>query len=334
MRAHRIVPIALLSLLATACRASPGAAPTTGAATTGAASGATTTATASASSPVAAAECAPARPARPSHRPREFEFGGVAREYLLALPRGYDGVRRHPLLLNFHGFSGSKERHEANTGLGAAGSARGYVVVTPDALGEPREWNIFGAAGAADDYAFVDALVAHLTRALCIDRHRVYAAGHSNGSAFAGFLACRRPFRFAAVAMVSAAVPAGCPDGVAPAVVAIHGTADPQVPYRGGTVGGSTVAVPPVRDVVAGYAERYGCDLPGEQGRAAPGVRRLRSRGCAGGSEVLLYTVVGGGHEWPGGATARGVPAADRVPGSTFPASERILDFFDRHPSA
>ena len=42
---------------------------------------------------------------------------------------------------------------------------------------------------------------------LCIDRARIYATGHSAGSAFAGFLVCTKPSRYAAVAMVSATVP-------------------------------------------------------------------------------------------------------------------------------
>ena len=53
----------------------------------------------------------------------------------------------------------------------------GYVVVTPDALGEPRDWNYFGNPARTDDFGFVDALVANLSERLCIDADRIFNAG-------------------------------------------------------------------------------------------------------------------------------------------------------------
>jgi polyhydroxybutyrate depolymerase len=264
------------------------------------------------------ADCDPARTVEVApHQPQSFSFGGAERSYLLALPDGYDGSVAAPLLLNFHGFSNNKEGFEAVTGVAAEGRQRGYVVVTADALGEPQEWNMFGDPARADDFAFVDALVADLSQRLCIDESRVYAAGHSNGSAFTGFLACKEPYRFAAVAMVSAFVPSGCPvDDVAPSVMAVHGTDDPAVPYEGGTVGGSAIGYPATLDTFAAYAEAYDCD-PVTQDQPEPTVERRLLTGCAHDSEVVLYTEVGGTHDWP---TAPG-----------FSATDAILDFFDDH---
>jgi polyhydroxybutyrate depolymerase len=261
------------------------------------------------------------RPARPSDvapdAPQTFSFGGAERSYLLALPDGYDGARAVPLVLAFHGFASSKETIDAVTHMAAEGSGRGYAVVTPDALGDPQEWNMFGDPARTDDFAFVDALVADLGERLCLDRERIYAAGHSNGSAFTGFLACKEPYRFAAVAMVAAFVPTTCPvEEVAPSVVAVHGTADPAVPYAGGTVGGSAIGYPPTLETLAGYGDAYGCDPVVEDQPAADLERRVLS-GCAHGSEVVLYTVIDGTHDWP---TAPG-----------FVATDAILDFFDDH---
>jgi polyhydroxybutyrate depolymerase len=275
----------------------------------------------------APADCDPARPAASAEGPQTFSFDGGVRAYLLALPDDYDGTTAHPLVFSFHGFSSNKEGQNAYAALADQGTARGYVVVTPDALGDPRDWNYFGNPARADDFGFVDALVADLSDRLCIDADRIYAAGHSAGSAFTGFLQCRPPYRFAAVAMVAAFIPTTCRvDQATPSVVAFHGTADPDVPYDGGSVGGGSTGIPPVLETLEQYADAYGCERPATEGEPAAGVETATLTGCAGGSEVVLYTIVGGTHEWPGNASQ-----ADATGAQAYPATDTILDFFDAH---
>lgn len=257
--------------------------------------------------------------------------GGVDRSYLIALPEDYSGARAYPLVVNFHGHGGNKEKQEANTAMGRTGSARGYVVVTPDGLGTPANWNWRGSAGLADDFGFVHALLTELRHQLCIDPQRVYATGHSNGSAFAAMLTCRAPYEFVAVAMVSATTPALCPAGVTPAVLAIHGTADPGVPYNGGQNSlGRKTPLPAAPRIVEGYARRYHCGPAPSHDHPAPGVDRTSYAKCDHGADVVLDGVVGGTHPWPGGAAAAADPA-DSAAGRTFKATEAILDFFDAH---
>jgi polyhydroxybutyrate depolymerase len=279
----------------------------------------------------AAPACSPARAATPTAAPETFRFDGHDRAYLLALPPGYDGRTPAPLIFNFHGFLGRKEKTETDTQMGAKGSARGFIVVTPDSLGV--QWNAFSAPGEADDYGFVHALLGDLGRRLCVDTDRVYAAGHSNGSAFAAFLVCKAPYEFAALAMVSATTPTTCPPGVTPATIAVAGTADPQVPYAGGTVRGSTIPIPAAQSVIAGYAKKYGCDATPVRTAREPGVDELRYGHCPTGTEVVLDTVVGGTHWWPAGSDAAHDPT-DSVAGKTFPATDRILDFLSAHRRA
>ena len=192
------------------------------------------------------------------------------RTYRLALPPA-DGAR-HPLLVVVHGFASSATQFDRETNFERAGTKRGYVVVSPDALGSPTNWNLFGTKGQPDDYAFVGALAGSVMRGACVDPGRVFIAGHSAGSAFSGFLACRKPYRFAAVAMVSATVPSTCPRDVTPAVISVHGTADPAVPYAGGLGIGQTVPIPPVRTTIAQLAKDRA--LRGETDRYARGAER------------------------------------------------------------
>ena len=278
----------------------------------------------------APADCDPARPAASTEGPQTFSFDAGVRAYLLALPDDYDGTTAHPLVFSFHGFSSNKEGQNAYAALADQGTARGYVVVTPDALGDPRDWNYFANPARADDFGFVDALVADLSDRLCIDADRIYAAGHSAGSAFTGFLQCRPPYRFAAVAMVAAFVPTTCPvDQATPSVIAFHGTADPDVPYNGGSVGGGPVGIPATLDTLAQYAEAYRCERPATEDEPAAGVETDTLTGCAGGSEVVLYTIVDGTHDWPGNASQ-----PEATGGQAYPATDTILDFFDSHARA
>jgi polyhydroxybutyrate depolymerase len=242
------------------------------------------------------------------------------------MPRDYDGSRAFPLVLLFHGWNSDKEAFDAETSFDRLGSARGYIVVTPDGSGTPRSWTLFNPA-ATNDFGYIDKLVVHLANELCIDRARISATGHSAGSAFAGFLVCNKPSRYAAVAMVSATVPSSCPPSIAESVLGIHGTADPAVLYDGGKGVGQSVAIPPIKETIAAYAKRASCQATPTTDRPAPGVVRLRYTGCKQGKAVALVTIEKGGHPWPGGLQATSDPKA--VPGARFSASRAILDFFD-----
>lgn len=261
---------------------------------------------------------------------QQFEFEGDERSYLLTLPDDYDGSTAHPLVFNFHGFGANKEEQEEYTAMGELGAARGYVVVTPDALGDPSDWNYFSDEARPDDFGFIDALVTDLTDRVCIDSDRIYAAGHSAGSAFTGFLACAGSTQFAGVAMVAAFIPPTCPADQALAVMGFHGIDDPGVPYDGGSVGDSSIGIPAALDTFDQYGEHYQCE-PAVETEAAADVELRTLTGCAHGNDVAFYSLVGGGHGWPGNTFGVDLGGLPGNPVETFPATETILDFFDEH---
>jgi polyhydroxybutyrate depolymerase len=256
-------------------------------------------------------------------------FAKARRVYRLALPAGYDGTRAIPLILLFHGFSGSKEEIAADTGLDARGAKAGFAVVTPDALGSPKQWNMFDAAGQAPDYAFVATLVKHLESELCIDAKRIYAAGHSNGSAFTGFLPCKVPHTFAAIAMVSATIPPICPKTERFSLLSIVGTADPQVPAKGGTVSGSTTGIPPADSTMASYRKDYGCDPKPGTTTPIAGVTEVRGVHCDDGAQVVFDLIEGGTHAWAGGRAAER-DQSDSAAGKAFDGTAAVLALFSR----
>jgi polyhydroxybutyrate depolymerase len=271
--------------------------------------------------PTNGASCQPSRDGAPTNGPFTFTTTGGDRTGLLSLPADHDDTTPVPLIVDLHGHGSSGTRHESDSQLGARGADRGFVVLTPDALGSPSRWNFDRRTDGPDDYAFIDALVASYESELCIDPQRVYVVGSSNGAAFAGLLLCegRRPF--AAVAMVIATVIPGCLDVDPTPALTIRGTADTTVPY--GASPNSAL------ELVADLAARDGCPTPPRVDHPVDGVDRTAYGPCAGDAEVVLDTVVGGVHTWPGGTSA------DRPGNSTasvqFDATGQILDFFERN---
>lgn len=272
--------------------------------------GAPTTMTSVPTTTSAPARCAATDPDGPRAGRRTLAHDGVERSYLIHLPDSAATREPRPLIIELHGYASSAEDLEARTGLGAKGAARGAVVVTPDGLGSPARWNFDRRPDGPDDYGFIDALVTDLEARYCIDPDRVFVVGSSNGAAFAGFLACTEPYRFAAVAMVIATAPTtGCPDAHRPSVLTIRGTADAHVPFAG------------TPELVAEEAERAGCDAEPRTEHPASDVDRTRYTGCRAGREVVLDAVNGGTHRWP-------VPAPGSADGS-YDATDEVLSFFE-----
>jgi polyhydroxybutyrate depolymerase len=116
-------------------------------------------------------------------------------------------------------------------------------------------------------------------------------------------------------------------------VLAIHGTADPVVPYYGGGMvgrgGASDILSAPA--MVARWAAVDGCPGPLVVDPPAPGeIHRSVATGCAGGTQVELVSIDGGGHTWPAGRFA----LSEAIVGPTsqaINASQASAQFFAAH---
>ena len=234
-----------------------------------------------------------------------------------------------PIVFDFHGSGSNKEEQAGYSQLPARAAARGYVVITPDGTNRPREWSLRDDL----DATLVTDLLADLSTRICVDPHRLYAAGISNGSAFSSILTCTPPYRIAAAGLVAAEVPPACPDGTRRSVIAFHGTKDPVVPIGGGPVATeSGLVAPGALSALESWAAHNGCDESPTADQITPHVLRRSWSGCADGTEVIYHEIDGGGHTWPGaidvsklGVSGLG-PVTDEIS-----ATDLILDFFDRH---
>jgi len=176
-------------------------------------------------------------------------------------------------------------------------------------------------------------LIDKLEAAYNIDPNRICADGMSNGGGMAFALSCRLSDRIAAVGAVAAAQTPEwdrCGDSRPAPTVAFHGTADPFALYQGGSSPVSTDSVPNIRDWTALVARRNRCSGDPSVTRLTASVRSLAYTNCAENADVILYTVEGGGHTWPGGK-----PLPERMVGRTtgeINASRVMWEFFVQHP--
>jgi len=272
--------------------------------------------------------------------------GGLKRSYLLHVPAGYRPDRAWPLVFVLHGGGGDGARVAKLTRFSREADRAGFIVVYPDAVN--RHWNdgrrvqrFRAQREGVDDVGFVAALVERLAKDLGVDTNRVYATGISNGGMMCHRLGCEISGRIAAIAPVAASMPAPLLDSCRPAqpvsVLAINGTADPLVPFEGGAVGllKKRGRVASVAQTVAAWIQANQCAarpettlLPDTDPRDGVRVRRETWSGGRNGSEVILYTVEGGGHTWPGGTERL------RRFGRTcrdIDATALIWQFFERH---
>lgn len=112
-------------------------------------------------------------------------------------------------------------------------------------------------------------------------------------------LASLRPDLVRAVGAVSGLrAPSRLPLSRPVPVVAFHGTADRINPYRGHSRGEWIESVP---EAAGAWARANWTEARALADVVASGVRRTRYGDTGGPGEVVLYTIDGGGHTWPGG---------------------------------
>jgi polyhydroxybutyrate depolymerase len=264
-----------------------------------------------------------------------FVSSGEKREYLLYVPRSYDRLRPTPLVISIHGAGlwGAVQK-ETSQWNNLADEQR-FIVVYPSGLGGKgvRVWRAEPGPGLAKDVRFISELIDTLKASYNIDTTRIYANGLSNGGGMSFVLSCTLSDRIAAVGMVAAAqtLPwTWCKDHRAVPMIAFHGTADPEIPYNGGSSWISPRAFPSTPGWAANWARRNRCGTNPVESPVAADVTRRTYTNCADNAPVVLYTVQGGGHTWPGGT-----PLPEWFVGRTthsISATSLMWAFFSEHP--
>jgi polyhydroxybutyrate depolymerase len=284
----------------------------------------------------------------PAAQEKTIATGGRVRTYRLYAPHSLPKERPSPLVLVFHGGEGDGEGVERLTGFDALADREGFLVAYPDGGGkhwndgrENRDFETFREH--VDDVAFVGALIDALSRDHAIDPKRIFATGISNGGIFSHYLAARLANRIAAIAPVAGGIAEPVRSRFRPekpvSVLIIHGTEDPLVPYHGGGVRrGTHGRVLDTDEAARLWVAADACSIQPSKNslpEADPDdgcrVDRTRWTGGRNGTEVVLYTVQGGGHTWPGESQYAPRIAVGRVC-RDFDATQVIWEFFKTHP--
>jgi poly(3-hydroxybutyrate) depolymerase len=134
---------------------------------------------------------------------------GMPRDYIMALPQGYDPTKPYKLIFAWHGLGGTAQQIASRWyGLNAMSQnsvifVAGQGLQTSNSVGSGPGWpNTNG-----QDVAFVKALYARLQSQVCIDENRVFSVGMSYGGIMSNTLGCQMGDVFRAIAPMAGSGP-------------------------------------------------------------------------------------------------------------------------------
>ncbi len=198
-------------------------------------------------------------------------------------------------------------------------------------------WALPGASRMPDDVKFTARLLDDLATVANIDAKRVYATGISNGGMMCHRLAAEMSDRIAAIASISGTIAIERVEPRRPVpVLHFHGTADTLLPYNGPTPAiARFLPFKSVEETIATWVRINGCEQSPRMTTLADtahdGTRIQRKEWTAGrhGAPVILYTIEGGGHTWPGEDTSAAFLGKVTM---NIHANDVIWEFFLKHP--
>ncbi len=248
---------------------------------------------------------------------------GVKRSYVVHVPRAYDPAKKWPVVMMFHGGGGTAQEAMRDTGWAEKAEQAGFLAVFPEGTpedptkppqfrGNPQTWNdgsqrsnLGAVQRGTDDVKFVSRLLADLKTHLSVDEQRIYATGFSNGASMTFRVARELSPIFAAVAPVAGA---DWLANLAPAqpvpLLYITGTADPLNPFDGGTIhiGLRTYGrKPPTQEMIRQWVKLFPCPETAWVVYDRDGAKGVAYGAATNAPSVVLYTLAGHGHHWPGG---------------------------------
>jgi polyhydroxybutyrate depolymerase len=279
----------------------------------------------------------------------------LERTFLIHLPALNDNSEKIPLVIALHGRGGNGKSMVILThkGFDKLAEKDRFIVVYPDGI--ELNWNDGRMDEEADDRAhrenindvgFISALIDLMINDYNADPKRIYVTGISNGAIMAYRLACELSHKITAIAPVDGNIPYmlfhECSPSMPVSVLAINNVNDPLVPYEGGEIYGSFHRIKlgkvlSVDESVGFWVKRNMCSTepvvveePDRDPKDGTRVTRKEYINTIDGNEVILYSIDGGGHTWPGGLQY--LPAW--VVGKTsrdIDATQIIWSFFQKH---
>lgn len=278
----------------------------------------------------------PSTPANHAGVERTIQVGNTQRTYHIIVPQKYSGSPI-PLVLFLHGRGGNAPVFEGTCAMSRKAEEVGFILIYPEALGDPAAWNAGfnrGRLDWVDDVSFIRELIASLRSEFAIDPLRIYVGGYSSGGIMSYRLATELADTVAAFGVMAGTIGARLPDGgtsqipepkVPVSIVHIHGIKDNVVPYDGynSTIVPSDYFSAPRS--VQYWVENDKCNPnPARENSFSGQLIKETYSGCKDGKTIAFYTLPSGDHTWP--------TSANPIQGQKISASDLMWEFFQAHP--
>ncbi|MGK0390636.1 MAG: polyhydroxybutyrate depolymerase [Maribacter sp.] len=244
-----------------------------------------------------------------------LQDGEFAREYIYYHPS--TAPENCPLVFVCHGYTGTAQGIMDYSQFNDLADEFGFAVCYPQGI-EDSFGNTFFNVGydfqnneTVDDVSYLQNLTAHLQGNYSLSTNDIFCTGLSNGGDFAYMLACQASETFKAVAPVAGMILQDIMDDCNPtrevSIFEIHGT-DDDVTYFEGDPNNVDEwgAYPSIPATIDFWKNLYALDdnnneeLPNtapNDGSTVTSDKYTNEQSC---TQVWLYTVNGGGHDWPG----------------------------------
>ena len=270
---------------------------------------------------------------------------GFPRSWFLYLPSSFDAADPPALVAALHGRTGNGPGMAFITDLNVVAEREGFAAVYPESYVDT--WNytedFLGTVPfPTSDVDYLKRLAGALAAQVPTDPSRAFVTGFSNGGFMTQRMACSGTDVFAGFAVVGATLPAEidplCTSAVRAPLLYMHGTDDASVAFGGTSLpledGRPRILNLPAVDTIRFWTLHNVCvSYPApEEGPVDPlsGTRvvHLPYTDCLTGSDVQVYVIEGGGHNWPGVPNRLSEGIAGRV-NQQIHASQEIWDFFE-----
>lgn len=249
-----------------------------------------------------------------------IEYGGISsgtyeREYIYYHPG--DAPANCPLVFVCHGYSGSASGIMDYSEFNTLADEYGFAVCYPQGIEDSDGYTFFNVGydfqnnETVDDVAFLEELTDLFVAENSVDPEKVFCTGMSNGGDLCYLLACEASETFAGVAPIAGMIMQDILDDCEPSqtvgILEIHGTDDNVTYFEGDPQNlDDWGAYPSIPATINFWTGLYGIELLSSgtfpnvdtnDGSTVSYDKYGLDGACA---EVWLYTVDGGGHDWPG----------------------------------
>jgi len=231
---------------------------------------------------------------------KQFMHDDSLRKYFTYVPPLNPNQDLFPLVIGLHGTSSDGLSFIFIAELPPKADEEQFIVACPNGL-DFGEYTYFNCGGgfeqltdSTDDVGFISRIIDSMIMNYPIDTTRIYAMGHSNGSAMSYRMAAEVSHRIAAIGANSGQMTLESCDPEFPVpILHMHGLSDNLIPYEGSDI------IPHVDSVIAIWREVNDCDSIHDTIYNQPGIIGKRWNSYSGATDIELYTIQEGGHQWP-----------------------------------